>query len=50
MTLSSRDVDVLLVSDLRFPGGTSHSMATEVRALHRQISRIAGRVTELEQR
>lgn len=31
----NRDVDVLLVSDLRFPGGTSHSIATEIRAQQR---------------
>lgn len=34
MSRTSRDVDVLLVSDLRFPGGTSHSIAAEVEALH----------------
>ncbi|WP_237565417.1 glycosyltransferase [Ornithinimicrobium cavernae] len=34
MSPTSRDVDVLLVSDLRFPGGTSHSIAAEVEALH----------------
>jgi hypothetical protein len=27
-----RQVDVLMVSDLRFPGGTSHSMAEEITA------------------
>lgn len=34
MSATSRDVDVLLVSDLRFPGGTSHSIAAEIEALH----------------
>src|SRR5690554_5403462 len=34
MTTMSRDVDVLLISDLRFPGGTSHSIATEIEAQH----------------
>ena len=34
MTARSRHVDILLASDLRFPGGTSHSIATEVRAQH----------------
>lgn len=34
MSRTSRDVDVLLVSDLRFPGGTSHSIAAEIEALH----------------
>lgn len=35
MSPTRRDVDVILVSDLRFPGGTSHSVAAEVEALHR---------------
>lgn len=34
MTMTNRDVDVLLVTDLRFPGGTSHSVATEIEAQH----------------
>lgn len=34
MSSISRSVDVLLVSDLRFPGGTSRSIATEVEAQH----------------
>ncbi|MCK0114295.1 hypothetical protein MWU75_19330 [Ornithinimicrobium sp. F0845] len=34
MSLTNRDVDVLIVSDLRFPGGTSHSVAAEIEALH----------------
>jgi Glycosyltransferase family 28 C-terminal domain len=29
---ASRQVDILLVSDLRFPGGTSHSVAEEIAA------------------
>jgi len=31
-SLARRQVDVLLVSDLRFPGGTSHSVAEEITA------------------
>lgn len=34
MSHHPRDVDILLVSDLRFPGGTSHSIATEIQAQH----------------
>ncbi len=33
-TGTAREVDVLDVSDLRFPGGTSHSVVEEVRAQH----------------
>jgi hypothetical protein len=29
---NQRQVDVLLLSDLRFPGGTSHSLAEEIAA------------------
>lgn len=35
MNPGNREVDVLLVSDLRFPGGTSHSIATEIEAQFR---------------
>lgn len=34
MSTTSREVDVLIISDLRFPGGTSHSIATEIEAQH----------------
>src|SRR5690625_4988956 len=34
MSTTSRGVDVLIISDLRFPGGTSHSIATEIEAQH----------------
>src|SRR5690625_2360687 len=34
MSTTSRAVDVLIISDLRFPGGTSQSIATEVEAQH----------------
>ena len=29
-TVEHRQVDVLMLSDLRFPGGTSHSLAEEI--------------------
>ena len=34
MSSSRRAVDVLIISDLRFPGGTSHSIANEIEAQH----------------
>lgn len=40
MSPTRRDVDVLLVSDLRFPGGTSQSIASEIEALFRAGYRV----------
>ena len=45
-----RDDMTVVMARLDRMDATVHGCVTEVRALHRQISRIAARVTELEQR